>query len=248
MTWLSVGRLCENALYRLPPWLDLCWSCLSLRSVISVKCLWFIREWGWSVLVWRSLSPLSRTESCSRRKELMTHRSNTSDACSWAMFQWSPAEGLKDAVLAVIPGVHSLWWRQWLEPSFLSVAGCSYSCWSGNQSKWLHREEEEEGSPSSPCPVWQCGSENVSHFPVGKRLEAQPLIWQNFHRGLVSLSSTLEETHPEPPVLGRVLMCLSQVRGFLCGRRESRRYWCLTAASWSRARSPLMNRSWLIDW
>lgn len=141
---------------------------------------------------------------------------------------WSTVWGLKHAVLAVILRVHSLWWRSWLDQSFLQCRrNCSLSHRSWNQSNWLTGSTHTSIYPSlceaslsyEHClsfPVWLHSSyENgiVSYFPVGTSLK--PSRWLNrspFLPQLLSLSSALEKTNPEPLVFGRILSCLSQVR------------------------------------
>lgn len=125
----------------------------------------------------------------------------------------------------------------------------------------------EGGSPSSSCPVWHCNSENVnlSHFPAGKRLEAQPLIWK-FHRGwfrwvqpwrkLILNRWFLEESwHAFPRSEGscvggkkEILVCFFYFFKWVNPTRWCQTWsWCFTAASWSWAHSPRINSSWLID-
>lgn len=109
--------------------------------------------------------------------------------CHWGARQ----EGmLKDAVLAVI--VHSLRWRQWLDQSLPQLWMGGGVCvlfhrWE-NQFKWLHGTHTRTHIYThtltfSRLPVvpffhsqLHCNSENVgaSHFPAGRRLEAQPPI------------------------------------------------------------------------
>lgn len=73
-----------------------------------------------------------------------------------------PAGGLRDAVPAVILGVHSVWWQRRLDASFQECWGenCSLSHLPGNRFKWLHGEEGAT-HPETSRPLW-----GLLSFPV----------------------------------------------------------------------------------